>query len=1458
VRIARSPWSLDRWRTRRRQWVWWVAVVLAACDSYESGRVTAPDDVLVRDMTDSGSATAGTGGSAEDAATRAGAGGAGVTGGAAGGGPAGMDAGDPSEPTACHPNPNTEDQVCPIVCPETCNGMDDDCDLQIDENETQLCGLANATSVCTKAGACSLTGCVGTFRDCDGKTENGCEAAEDDLNHCAGCNTKCSVFHGAAACQDKQCLRTSCDDGYGDCDANELDCESALNTLEHCGDCGIVCADVPNALPSCSAGFCGPGSCDAGFGDCDEVPGNGCEEPLNTLAHCGGCNTPCDFAGAMSDCSTGVCRATDCVGPDHADCDQIAENGCESLDTAQRCGGCNLKCDTSLAHVTAASCDNPACSIECEAGWGDCDGDPQTGCETELNSLTHCGQCHQACSAANAVSDCSGGTCTLVGCVSALFDDCDDDDGDGCETRLDSNEDCGACDAMCTGGKTCSGGTCSSIDCNAAPQSTADCGSPGVKCANCDANGGDCETDIGQDLTNCGACGNACVFTDPSAADPTATLTCSAQGCKAECKPGYGDCNGDYRDGCEQQLNTLGNCDACGEPCAIRDAISTCARFSDGHFVCEVASCATDYADCDGDLISCEASLGTPTSCGDCDTVCSLSRASEACTGGTGNWTCTIAACDQPHFKDCNDQDPDGCEVDSRTSVANCGSCGNDCRTHANVASASCIASACDYTCDPGHLSCDAVLPGCETDVRTLSDCGGCGTSCARNNGSASCATGSCELVGCDSGFLECDGDEDNGCEPLSTLIDCGACGVPCNLPNATSSCATQSCAISICNPGWADCDQAAANGCERDTRAPSAGGLGPCAPDANCTRLTRSGHEYFFCGTPRTWDDASLLCQSQLSGNLVHIDDDTENEFVRTHVGDNVWIGATDDPNEGVWRWSDSNQQFWMGAAAGSVVGMGYNKWAAGEPNDSGGIQDCATMWETATVGSWDDDDCAALKPFVCEIPGDLCPSDDTKTDPQQCGCGNPDVDADGDGTSSCAGQNDQCDDDPAKVVPGQCGCGASDADSDNDAVANCLDACPNDATKTTSGGSCGCGVPDSDSDSDGTVDCMEACDYDGTRTELPCSLSFPPSNVTVPDLFANAPDVTAGCGGTLSFNTSSAAAVSICGTSITPITQAQAGGPELWILPMNSLTVSGTVLRFTGARPVVLAVANDATIHATIDVGAQGTTAGAGGDVSCVVGTGQGANGVHDTTGDDGSGGGGGGGFGTVGGAGGSGNAGGAGGGAGAVSGGATLVPLRGGCRGGSSNTAAGGAGGGAVQILVGGRLTLGASAVVAASGGGGSKGTAEEDGGGGGGSGGSVFLQALQLSVDANAWITANGGGGAGGIPTNNTNGSPGTDGLKNNTSRAPGGAGGNADGGNDSDGGNGGPGAAQAGAASVGANAPDRSCTLLLFCGAQGGGGGGGGGGAGRISVRGIQAGCSVPTAKISPTTVPSCG
>jgi MYXO-CTERM domain-containing protein len=76
---------------------------------------------------------------------------------------------------------------------------------------------------------------------------------------------------------------------------------------------------------------------------------------------------------------------------------------------------------------------------------------------------------------------------------------------------------------------------------------------------------------------------------------------------------------------------------------------------------------------------------------------------------------------------------------------------------------------------------------------------------------------------------------------------------------------------------------------------------------------------------------------------------------------------GSNDSGNTGEWVWSDGSE-------------VTYTSWAPGEPNNSGGNQDCGHMnWAGVVGADWDDIQCSVTKPFICQGDAVEWPSTDT-----------------------------------------------------------------------------------------------------------------------------------------------------------------------------------------------------------------------------------------------------------------------------------------------------------------------------------------------------------------------------------------------------------------------------------------------------------------------------------------------
>src|SRR5262249_24975911 len=148
----------------------------------------------------------------------------------------------------------------------------------------------------------------------------------------------------------------------------------------NCGACGQGCGAVPRAQVICSVGSCLVQSCSAGFGDCDGVYNNGCEINLlvdkincgkcgvvcaqNQVCVNGQCDCPvCNFPNAKGACVAKQCVIDSCLAG-FANCDGNSQNGCETPTGAdvKNCGGCRVACAQNLVCVNG-SCTCPMCNF---------------------------------------------------------------------------------------------------------------------------------------------------------------------------------------------------------------------------------------------------------------------------------------------------------------------------------------------------------------------------------------------------------------------------------------------------------------------------------------------------------------------------------------------------------------------------------------------------------------------------------------------------------------------------------------------------------------------------------------------------------------------------------------------------------------------------------------------------------------------------------------------------------------------------------------------------------------------------------------------------------------------------------------------------------------------------------------------------------------------------------------
>jgi hypothetical protein len=343
--------------------------------------------------------------------------------------------------------------------PETCDGVDEDCDGKIDENVTVDCYPADTPG-------CAL----GTAVPCKGRCALGKQTCV---------NGKLSACTGAITPQAEICTTSGL--------SVDEDCNGRSDEICSCNQ-GEMRACYPAAIDTLNVGKCKAGSqlCINGMlGTCEgavmpqnETCGNegaddNCDGVADNVVNRG---APCSVASNKGACRNGT---FECKGAELACITQApAAESCNGVDD-----DCNGKVDETFDLQTdRANCG--ACGMACTGTDVCCAGK----CVNTQEDENNCG----ACGAAHACA--SGSTCCKGMCVDTMQDDTS----------------CGACGTPCATGTTCCGGTC--VDMKNDPKHCGSCMtecSMGTQPGCCD---GKCVDFLSQQ--NCGRCGQACGVLD--------------------------------------------------------------------------------------------------------------------------------------------------------------------------------------------------------------------------------------------------------------------------------------------------------------------------------------------------------------------------------------------------------------------------------------------------------------------------------------------------------------------------------------------------------------------------------------------------------------------------------------------------------------------------------------------------------------------------------------------------------------------------------------------------------------------------------------------------------------------------------------------------------------------------------------------------------------------------------
>ncbi len=692
--------------------------------------------------------------------------------------------------------------------PEVCDGLDNDCngevdDLECDDGNECTAGICDpevgcvhqpldGTScddgdVCTLADNCQAGVCVGSAINCD--DNNPC--TDDACNPTGGCvytDNQVDCDDGNPCTVKDTCLAGECSGYQVPCDCQEnADC-GALEDGDLCNGTLICdksqvpyqCAVNPDTVVTCEGpeSPCLAAVCDPVSGACQEVAantgmpcqdGNACT--LSDLCDAGKC-----VAGPKANCNDGNPCTTDLCDP---------QTGCFTEFNA-------LPCNDGNACSTGDVCDDGECvgtaTLACDDGnvCTDESCDPAKGCVSVANATV--------CDDGNActVTD----LCTAGLCKGSGGPDCDDGNvctTDSCDPALGcvhaaNTQPCDDGNA-CTTGDQCGNGACAGmglVNCNDSNPCTDDSCDEATGCSH-EFNAAPCD-----DLNSC-TTGDVCV-----------AGTCLGKG-SLECDDSN-PCTKDIclpEGGCQHEAADVA-CDD-GDPCTVNDlcqegqCVSGAAPDCDDDNVCTDDSCvdglcvhAANLADCDdgnactvNDLCAqgkCVA--GAPLDCDD-DNVCTTDSCSPdsgckttfnqlPCDDGdacTPKDLCSGGQCAGTGQLNCNDGNPctdDACEPETGcTHLDNEEECfdNNVCTTGDQCAQGVCT-PADTLDCDDGNPctddACDPKI-GCVHTANAI----GC------NDGNA-CTTGDTCKAGSCLGGAPPDCDDSNPCTTDSCDTEAG------------------------------------------------------------------------------------------------------------------------------------------------------------------------------------------------------------------------------------------------------------------------------------------------------------------------------------------------------------------------------------------------------------------------------------------------------------------------------------------------------------------------------------------------------------------------------------------------------------------------------------------------------------------------------------------------------------
>jgi hypothetical protein len=352
----------------------------------------------------------------------------------------------------------------PLPAPETCNGLDDDCNGIVDDGTDTICypdGQAGCTLSADKASATCKGLCAigqrlcraGKLEACSGAivpiaeactstgtaADENCDGAIDEMCACTGSQST-SCYTGPSGTADIGTCKAgtqTCSNGmFGACTGSVVPQPESCDNQGADNDCNALVDDLPNLGAVCivasNMGICRAGTLQCQTGNpaltcvtiaplaaelCNGLDDN-CDGKVDETfmldtdpMHCGSCTKAC---GAGETCCGGQCSNP-----------IVDNNNCGGCGTTHMCGGaggagvcCNSKCTDFASDV--ANCGT--CGHACASGESCCAGK----CLNEKTDINNCGACGKICST-GAQPACCNATCA----------------------DLQSNANCGTCGNSC-------------------------------------------------------------------------------------------------------------------------------------------------------------------------------------------------------------------------------------------------------------------------------------------------------------------------------------------------------------------------------------------------------------------------------------------------------------------------------------------------------------------------------------------------------------------------------------------------------------------------------------------------------------------------------------------------------------------------------------------------------------------------------------------------------------------------------------------------------------------------------------------------------------------------------------------------------------------------------------------------------------------------------------------------